>query len=57
MTVHPAFLSFEEETRGSLETGKAADLVLLDRDFMMCRDDEIAKIKVLRTMVVGRFVK
>jgi predicted amidohydrolase YtcJ len=57
MTVHPAFLSFEEETRGSLETGKAADLVLLDRDFMMCRDDEIAKIKVLRTMVDGRFVK
>ncbi|MBC8351883.1 MAG: amidohydrolase [Planctomycetes bacterium] len=56
LTTSPAYLSFEEATKGSLEKGKLADLVVLDRDYLMCANDEIAEMKVLKTMIEGRFV-
>lgn len=56
LTTGPAYLSFDEATKGSLEKGKLADLVVLDRDYLTCADDEIAKIKVMKTMIDGRFV-
>lgn len=56
LTTSPAYLSFDESAKGSLEEGKLADLVVLDRDFLTCPDDEIAKIKVVKTMVGGQFV-
>lgn len=51
-----AFLFFQEKTLGSLETGKYADLVVLDRDYMTIPAPDIRKIKPTMTMVGGRVV-
>jgi predicted amidohydrolase YtcJ len=56
MTATAAWLGFHEHEVGSIEPGKLADLVLLDRDFLVCPDREIAQIKVLATVVDGRAV-
>jgi predicted amidohydrolase YtcJ len=56
LTRSPAWLSFEESAKGSLEKGKLADLVVLDRDYLTCPENEIAGIKAEQTMVDGRFV-
>ncbi|NOY00365.1 MAG: amidohydrolase, partial [Verrucomicrobia bacterium] len=45
VTLNPAFLSFDEKVKGSLEVGKLADLVVLDRDYLECPEDDIRKIK------------
>ena len=51
-----AYLGFDEKRKGSLEAGKLADLVVIDRDFTSCPTDQIHKIRVLKTMVNGKFV-
>ena len=56
LTMMPAYLSFAEATKGSLEKGKLADLAVLDRDYLNCTEDEIATINVVKTMIDGRFV-
>ena len=56
VTAHPAWLCFEEANRGSLEKGKLADLVILDRDYLECPENEIREIEPTLTMVGGRVV-
>jgi predicted amidohydrolase YtcJ len=56
VTQWPAYLSFDEKKLGSLEAGKLADLIIIGTDYLACSEDEIAKIKVLRTIVGGRTV-
>ncbi len=56
VTLNPAFLSFDEKTKGSLEPGKLADLVVLDRDYLECPDSEIREIEPVLTMVGGKVV-
>ncbi|MCX7886682.1 MAG: amidohydrolase [Verrucomicrobiae bacterium] len=51
-----AWLSFDEDKLGSLEPGKLADLVVIDRDYLECPEDDIRHIKVLRTIVGGKTV-
>ena len=51
-----AYLFFQENTLGSLEVGKQADLVVLDRDYMTVPAAEIRRIKPTLTMVGGRTV-
>ena len=51
-----AYLFFQEKTLGSLEVGKQADLVVLDRDYMTVPAAEIKHIKPTMTMVGGRVV-
>ena len=51
-----AYLFFQEKTLGSLEVGKQADLVVLDRDYMTVPATEIRRIKPTMTMVGGRVV-
>ena len=41
---------------GSLEPGKWADLVVLNRDYLTVPVDEIPKLRVLMTMVGGKLV-
>ncbi len=56
VTLWAAWLSFDEGKFGSLEPGKLADLVVIDRDYLECPEDEIRAIKPLRTIVGGRTV-
>jgi predicted amidohydrolase YtcJ len=51
-----AYLFFQENALGSLEVGKQADLVVLDRDYMTVPAAEIKRIKPTLTMVGGRVV-
>jgi predicted amidohydrolase YtcJ len=46
----------QEAHIGSLEVGKLADLIVLDRDVMTIPEEEIARVKVLQTVVGGRVV-
>lgn len=56
VTLWAAWLSFDEDKLGSLEPGKLADLVVIDRDYLACPINELREIKVLRTMVGGKTV-
>ncbi len=51
MTIWAAKASFGEKERGSLEPGKNADFVILDRDIMTVAEDSIAGARVLETWV------
>ena len=51
-----AYLFFQEDALGSLEVGKQADLVVLDRDYMTVPAEEIKDIRPVMTMVGGRAV-
>ncbi|MGI9224703.1 MAG: amidohydrolase [Woeseiaceae bacterium] len=53
-TVHGAYASFEENTKGSLTAGKLADFVILDRDPHSVDPQSIVDIKVVRTVMGGR---
>jgi len=56
VTAWPAWLSFDEESLGSLEPGKLADFVVLDRDYLGCPAGEIRSIRPVLTVVGGREV-
>jgi len=51
-----AFLVFQESNLGSIQPGKFADLVVLDRDYLTIPADQIKDITPLLTMVGGRVV-
>lgn len=51
-----AYLLFMEKDLGTLEAGKLADLVVLDRDYMTVPLDDILNIKPVMTMAGGRIV-
>ncbi|MCX7825871.1 MAG: amidohydrolase [Verrucomicrobiae bacterium] len=53
VTLWAAQLSFDEDKLGSIEPGKLADLVVIDRDYLACPEDELRRIQVLRTIVGG----
>lgn len=56
MTIWAAKANFEEKQKGSIEAGKFADFVVLDRDLMKCPIREAREIQVLRTVVNGETV-
>ena len=51
-----AFLVFQENNLGSIQPGKFADLLVLDRDYLTVPADQIKDIKPVMTMVGGRVV-
>jgi predicted amidohydrolase YtcJ len=55
-TINNAYLHREEKRKGSLEVGKLADFILIDRDFFTCPVDDIRDTRVLLTVVGGRIV-
>lgn len=54
MTINPARLLRQDKITGSLEVGKLADLVVIDRDILSIPAREIAKAKVMATLLQGR---
>ena len=56
VTITPAYSTFEEDLKGSIEPGKLADLVVLGRDILTVPPLEIKDIPILRTMMGGEFV-
>jgi predicted amidohydrolase YtcJ len=54
-TINGAYSSYEENLKGSLEVGKVADLVVLDRDPLKEDPSTLVTIPVERTMAGGRW--
>ncbi|NJK28253.1 MAG: amidohydrolase family protein [Coleofasciculaceae cyanobacterium SM2_3_26] len=54
LTIHNAYVTFEENEKGSIESGKLADLVVLSDDLMLVPVDRIPHIRALVTMVGGK---
>lgn len=55
-TLHGAYASFEEHLKGSIEPGKLADLVVLDKDPTRVDPFSLVEVAVERTMVGGSWV-
>jgi hypothetical protein len=55
-TMNNAYILFLDSVAGSLEAGKLADMIVLDRDLLTCPVNEITSTRVLRTYVAGRLV-
>ena len=55
-TWNNAYLMFAEKEVGSIEPGKLADLVVIDKDFMTCPEDELKNIEPLQTVVGGKVI-
>jgi predicted amidohydrolase YtcJ len=55
-TINNAYLHNEEKTKGTLEVGKLADLIVVDRDVLKCPVDDVKKTKVQLTVVGGKVV-
>lgn len=51
-----AIIIFQEGNLGSLQPGKYADLLVLDRDYLTVPEDDIKDLKPVLTMVGGRIV-
>jgi len=49
-----AYLQFAEKDRGTIEKGKLADLVVINRDFLTCPEDDIRKIEPTMIILGGR---
>ena len=55
-TKSPAYANFREGDLGTLETGKKADITILDRNLFDCDPDEIKECSVHLTMMDGKIV-
>jgi hypothetical protein len=47
---------FEERNRGSLVTGKLADITVLSTDILTCTDEDLVDAQVTHTIVGGELV-
>jgi len=56
MTIWAAKANFEDKEKGSIEPGKYADFVILDKDIMRINGAALPKVKVLKTYVNGEKV-
>ena len=56
MTIWAARSNFEETEKGSLEKGKLADFIILDKDIMKAEAKEILSTSVLTTYINGEKV-
>jgi predicted amidohydrolase YtcJ len=55
-TVNNAYILFLDDKVGSLEPGKLADFIVLDRDLLTCQEDAIKDTRVVRTYIGGKLV-
>ena len=55
-TKNAAYVSYEEDIKGTIETGKLADFVIMDADIFKIEPDQIKNIKVVKTFLGGKEV-
>jgi predicted amidohydrolase YtcJ len=55
-TLNGAWMTFDERTKGSIEPGKLADLVVISKNYLTCPEDDIRDIDALQTVVGGTVV-
>ena len=51
-----SWFTFDQDELGSIEPGKLADLVVLDKDYLSVSNEELRKLRSLLTMVGGKVV-
>jgi len=56
ITIWPAKGSFEEDFKGSIETGKVADFVILDEDIMEISAEKIPSVHIMATYINGKLM-
>ncbi len=55
-TTYPAFASFEEEIKGSIEKDKFCDMVVISNDIFTSEPKKLLETKVLMTIINGKIV-
>ena len=56
MTEWGAYANFEEDQKGSIEVGKVADFIILDRDIILAKESNILKTRIVATLLNGNIV-
>lgn len=56
ITIWPALASFQEGEKGSLEPGKRADFVIINRDLLKVSEEEVLNAEILATYLGGEAV-
>ena len=56
MTINSAYIMNQDDQVGSIEKGKYADLIILDKNLFEIPVEEISTTKVLKTILAGRVV-
>ncbi|MAZ26286.1 MAG: amidohydrolase [Cytophagaceae bacterium] len=57
MTIWAAYTNFEEDEKGSIEAGKYADFIMMDKDIMTINLDQIPRLEVNEVYLDGKKVK
>jgi predicted amidohydrolase YtcJ len=53
MTIWAAYSCFQEKKRGSIEVGKDADFVILEKDILKIPNEQLRNVKTERTVIAG----
>lgn len=56
MTIWAAYSCFQEKKRGSIEVGKDADFVILEKDILKIPNEQLRNVKTARTVIAGETV-
>ena len=56
MTIWGAYANFEDKEKGSIEAGKVADFIILDRDIIKVSEKRILKTRIVATLMDGKIV-
>ena len=56
MTIHGAYVNFEETEKGSIEVNKVADFIILDNDIIESLESRIPSTNIVATFINGELV-